>query len=125
MAFPLAVIECKRPDEKDAIEVGISQQLRNQRAATEIPHLFAFSQLLISVCQNQGKYATAGTPKKFWGTWAEENSPDLDITLAKLVNSSLTSEQQVRMYESRPPQTSCGCSNSRRQASVYPHPRIG
>ena len=62
--IPLAVIECKRPDEKDAVEVGISQQLRNQRN-DEIPHLFVFSQLLVSVCQNQGKYATAGTPKKF------------------------------------------------------------
>ena len=29
--IPLAVIECKRPDERDAVEVGISQHLRNQR----------------------------------------------------------------------------------------------
>ena len=46
--IPLAVVECKRPDEQDAVEVGISQQLRNQRI-DEIPHLFAFSQLLLSV----------------------------------------------------------------------------
>ena len=102
--IPLAVIECKRPDERDAVDVGISQQLRNQRA-DEIPHLFVFSQLLLSVCQNQGKYATAGTPKKFWSIWKEENAPDLDVTLAKLVNTPLTTAQQERMYESRPPKT--------------------
>jgi type I restriction enzyme R subunit len=102
--IPLAVIECKRPDEKDAVEVGISQQLRNQRA-DEIPHLFVFSQLLLSVCQNQGKYATAGTPKKFWAAWKEENAPDLDTTLAKLVNTPLTGVQWQRLFESRPPKT--------------------
>jgi type I restriction enzyme R subunit len=102
--IPLAVIECKRPDEKDAVEVGISQHLRNQRT-DEIPHLFVFSQLLVSICQNQGKYATAATPKKFWGTWTEENAPGLDVTLAKLVNTPLSTEQQERMYESRPPKT--------------------
>ena len=47
--IPLAVIECKRPDEKDAAEIGISQHLRNQRG-DEIPLLFVFSQLLLSVC---------------------------------------------------------------------------
>ena len=102
--IPLAVIECKRPDEKDAVEVGISQQLRNQRN-DEIPHLFVFSQLMLSVCQNQGKYATAGTPKKFWSGWREEHAPDLDTILAKLINTPLPPEQQQRLFESRPPQT--------------------
>lgn len=102
--IPLAVIECKRPDEKDAVEVGISQQLRNQRG-DEVPHLFVYSQLLLSVCQNLGKYATAGTPKKFWAAWREENAPDLDTTLAKLVNKPLTGTQWQRLFESRPPGT--------------------
>lgn len=47
--IPLAVIECKRPDERDAVEVGISQNLRNQRP-DEIPGLFVYSQLLGSIC---------------------------------------------------------------------------
>lgn len=100
--IPLAVIECKRPDEKDAVEVGISQQLRNQRG-DEIPHLFVFSQLLLSVCQNLGKYATAATPKKFWSAWKEEHAPDLDTILAKIINTPLTAMQQQRLFESRPP----------------------
>jgi len=102
--IPLAVVECKRPDAQDAVEVGISQQLRNQRT-DEIPHLFVFSQLMLSVCQNQGKYATAGTPKKFWSGWKEEHAPDLDTILAKLINTPLTTAQQQRLFESRPPQT--------------------
>lgn len=102
--IPLAVIECKRPDEKDAVEVGISQMLRNQRL-DEVPHLFVFAQVLMSICQNLGKYGTAGTPKKFWAAWREENAPDLNTTLAKLVNTPLTAKQTERLFESRPPLT--------------------
>ena len=100
--IPLVVIECKRPDERDAVEVGISQHLRNQRQG-EIPVLFVYSQLLASICQNQGKYATAGTLKKFWSIWKEEHADDLDVRLAKLVNTPLTAQQLERMFESRKP----------------------
>jgi type I restriction enzyme R subunit len=99
--IPLAVIECKRPDEQDAVEVGISQHLRNQRN-DEIPLLFVFSQVLASVCQNHGKYATAGTPKKFWSGWKEEHAGDLDTILANLINKSLSAIQLQRLFESRP-----------------------
>ncbi|MHB0959284.1 MAG: type I restriction endonuclease subunit R [Pirellulaceae bacterium] len=101
--IPLAIIECKRPDERDAVEVGISQHLRNQRQ-DEIPGLFIYSQLLASVCQSQGKYATAGTPRKFWSTWKEEHADDLDLKLAKLMNTPLTAKQLQRMFESRKPE---------------------
>ncbi|MEZ6055460.1 MAG: type I restriction endonuclease subunit R [Planctomycetaceae bacterium] len=100
--IPLAVIECKRPDEHDAVEVGISQHLRNQRQ-DEIPGLFVYSQLLGSICQNHGKYATTGTPKKFWAAWKEDHADDLDVKLAKLINTPLNAEQLARMFESRKP----------------------
>lgn len=100
--IPLAVIECKRPDERDAVEVGISQHLRNQRT-NEIPGLFVYSQVLGSICQNHGKYATAGTPKKFWSAWKEEHADELDVKLAKLVNTPMTPQQLARMFESRKP----------------------
>ena len=100
--IPFAVVECKRPDERDAVEVGISQHLRNQRQ-DEIPGLFSYSQLLVSVCQNHAKYATAGTPKKFWAAWKEEHADDLDVKLAPLVNTPLTPMQLRRMFESRKP----------------------
>jgi type I restriction enzyme R subunit len=100
--IPLAVIECKRPDENDAVEIGISQHLRNQRQ-DEIPGLFVYSQLLGSVCQNHGKYATTATPKKFWSAWKEEHADDLDVKLAKLINTPLAHDQLARMFESRKP----------------------
>ncbi len=69
--IPLAVIECKRPDLKEAMKKAISQHTRNQ-GHSYIPQLFNFSQLLISVSQNQAKYATTGTPAKFWAIWRDE-----------------------------------------------------
>lgn len=62
-----------------------------------------FSQLLLSVCQNLGKYGTAGTPKKFWSAWKEEHPGTLDAILAKLVNTPLSAPEQQRLFESRPP----------------------
>ncbi len=100
--IPFVVIECKRPDLKDALEQGISQHLRNQRS-DEIPHLFIYSQLLISICQNRAKFGTAGTPKKFWAIWKEENDDELNSKVHKLINSPLSSEQQDRVFESRQP----------------------
>ena len=101
--IPLSVIECKRPDERDAVEVGISQHLCNQRQ-DEIPGLFVYSQLLGSICQNHGKYATAGTPRKFWSSWKEDHANDLDVKLAKLINTPLTENQLARIFESRKPE---------------------
>ncbi|MDB4777830.1 HsdR family type I site-specific deoxyribonuclease [bacterium] len=100
--IPFVVIECKRPDLKDALEQGISQNLRNQRT-DEIPRLFIYSQLLMSICQNRAKFGTAGTPKKFWAIWKEEDDEELNTTVHQLINSPLSSEQQDRVFESRQP----------------------
>ena len=73
--LPLVVIEAKRPDSgnpnKSMVVEGISQSIRNQRT-DEIPQLFAYSQLLMSVSGIDGKYATTKTPSKFWANWREE-----------------------------------------------------
>jgi type I restriction enzyme R subunit len=69
--IPLTVIECKRPDSQDAIHSAISQQIRNQGTGY-IPQLFVFNQLLLAASQNQAKYATTGTPTKFWAIWRDE-----------------------------------------------------
>ncbi|TWU08888.1 Type I restriction enzyme [Symmachiella macrocystis] len=100
--IPFSVIECKRPDDTDAVEVGISQHLRNQRL-NEVPGLFVYSQLLGSICQNDGKFATTGTARKFWSGWKEEHDDNLDVKLAKLINTPLTSMQLNRMFDSRKP----------------------
>jgi type I restriction enzyme, R subunit len=73
--LPLVVIEAKRPDSgnpnKSMVDEGISQNIRNQKT-NEIPHLFAYSQLLLSISGTEGRYGTTKTPKKFWSKWIEE-----------------------------------------------------
>ncbi|NQZ11105.1 MAG: HsdR family type I site-specific deoxyribonuclease, partial [Algicola sp.] len=73
--LPLVVIEAKKPASQDitqsTVEVGISQHIRNQ-GQQEIPQLFAYSQLLMSINGTQGSYATTKTAKHFWAMWKDE-----------------------------------------------------
>lgn len=69
--IPLCVIECKRPDMKDPLSQAISQHLRNQKE-DGIRHLYAYSQLVLSISADHALYATNGTSEKFWGTWQEK-----------------------------------------------------
>ncbi|WP_268799401.1 type I restriction endonuclease subunit R [Pseudomonas huanghezhanensis] len=101
--IPLVVIEAKRPDgnaqKGPTIDAGISQSLRNQRH-DEIPRLFAYSQLLFSINGSDGRYATCGTPTKFWAAWREE-----DISATKqheLKNHPLSAKQKSALFAHRP-----------------------
>ncbi|WP_425907496.1 type I restriction endonuclease subunit R [Nitrobacter sp. TKz-YC02] len=73
--IPLLVIEAKRPDSgnpnKAMVDEGISQMIRNQ-GQDEIPQLFVYAQLLVSIGMTDGRYGTTRTPKKFWARWHEE-----------------------------------------------------
>ncbi|HHC7268967.1 TPA: type I restriction endonuclease subunit R [Vibrio parahaemolyticus] len=101
--LPWVVIEAKRPDSshegKPTVAEGISQNIRNQKV-DEIPHLFAYSQLLMSVNGNEGLYGTCGTPSKFWAKWKEEEITD--ATFARLKNTPLTPEQIDKLFAHRP-----------------------
>ncbi|MFL0838122.1 type I restriction endonuclease subunit R [Vibrio parahaemolyticus] len=101
--LPWVVIEAKRPDSshegKPTVTEGISQNIRNQKV-DEIPHLFAYSQLLMSVNGNEGLYGTCGTPSKFWAKWKEEDITD--ATFARLKNTPLTPEQLDKLFAHRP-----------------------
>lgn len=74
--IPLAVIEAKSPaghgKKGPTIDEGISQSIRNQ-FNDEIPQLFAYSQLLLSINGHDGRYGTCHTPMKFWAAWREED----------------------------------------------------
>jgi len=96
--IPLAVIECKRPDIKDPIEKAVSQHLRNQ-GVDEIPKLFLFGQLLLALATNEAKYATVGTPAKFWSVWKERE--DDEETLRTLVNKPLAEESKNQLFAER------------------------
>lgn len=95
--IPLIVIECKSPVHKDPMGEAISQHIRNQKEG-EIPGLFVYSQLLLAVSTDQAKYATAGTPSKFWAEWKENLPKDEQKRLERLVNKPLSDEAQRKLF---------------------------
>ncbi|EEO01049.1 type I restriction-modification system restriction subunit R [Vibrio cholerae 12129(1)] len=101
--IPLVVVEAKRPDgnakKGPTIDEGISQSLRNQRH-DEIPLLFAYSQMLLSINGNEGRYGTCGTPAKFWAAWREEDISDAEMYAIK--NKGLKDEQLAGIFSHRP-----------------------
>lgn len=103
--IPLVVIEAKRPDgnagKGPTIDAGISQSLRNQRP-DEIPRLFAYSQLLLSINGSEGRYGTCGTAAKFWAAWREEDIADADMQALK--NQALSDAQKAAIFGHRPVQ---------------------
>ncbi|WP_301390857.1 type I restriction endonuclease, partial [Thalassolituus sp. UBA1965] len=102
--IPWVVIEAKRPDGSSrkgpTIDEGISQSLRNQRH-DEIPQLFAYSQLLLSVNGIDARYGTCETKKKFWAAWREEDISDAGMFAIK--NRALSDEQKKGLFSHRNP----------------------
>ena len=102
--LPLVVIEAKRPDSgnpnKSMLDEGISQNIRNQKT-DEIPKLFAYSQLLLSLSGNDGRYGTTKTPKKFWTGWREEDFDDAHFAAVK--NTVPGDEIKSAIFGFRPP----------------------
>ncbi|MGE4096299.1 MAG: type I restriction endonuclease, partial [Candidatus Binatia bacterium] len=89
--IPFAVIECKSP--KVEVAQAISQTIRNQRDEY-IPRLFTYVQTVLAVNKNEARYATTGTPAKFWSKWKEdvadaEIAPLLERPLPESVKASL------------------------------------
>jgi len=101
--LPIAVIEAKRPDSgnpnKSMVDEGISQTIRNQKTA-EIPQLFAYAQLLLSVSGTEGRYATTKTPRKFWAKWREEAFEEAHFKAVK--NAALLPDQRDALLRNRP-----------------------
>ncbi len=101
--IPLAVIEAKRPDSgnpnKSMVDEGVSQNIRNQKN-DEIPHLFAYTQLLFAVSNTDGKYATTKTPAKFWAGWREEDFQEEHFEGVK--NTPLDDDVKSALFADRP-----------------------
>lgn len=104
--IPLVVIEAKRPESgggshpaKAMVTEGISQHLRNQRP-DEIPHLFAYAQLLLAISQTEARYGTTHTAAKFWAKWREEEFDDADVQSIK--NKALRPEVRAALFEGKP-----------------------
>lgn len=104
--IPLVVMEAKRPESgggshpaKAMVNEGISQHLRNQRP-DEIPNLFAYAQLLLSISQTEGRYGTTHTAAKFWAKWREEEFDDDYLQAQK--NAALKPEVRAALFEGKP-----------------------
>ncbi len=100
--IPLMVIEAKRPDSgnpnKSMIDEGISQTIRNQKV-DEIPGLFAYTQLLLSIGMTEGRYGTTKTPRKFWARWREEEFGEDRFLAVK--NKALATDPRAMLMKDR------------------------
>ena len=76
--IPFAVIECK--SSLESLDTAIEQTVRNQKKEY-IPQLFKFAQIILVTNKNEIKYATTGTPKKFWSSWKEQDETFLNQKL--------------------------------------------
>ncbi len=92
--IPFAVIECKAP--QVSVDQAVEQMIRNQQA-DYIPQLFKFVQIVLATNKNTVKYATTGTPKKFWNVWKEENDAWLLSQLEELISDRTPTEQDRNM----------------------------
>lgn len=101
--IPLVVIEAKRPESgnhnKAMVDEGISQHLRNQRQ-DEIPHLFAYAQLLLAVSHSEGRYGTTHTAAKFWARWREEEFDEAHM--AEVKNLKLDAQTTTALFAGKP-----------------------
>lgn len=101
--LPWVVIEAKRPDSskagKSTTLEAVSQHIRNQ-GQKEIPHLYAFSQLLLAINGHDGLYATCGTPEKFWAKWKEEHL--FEAEFVRLKNQKLDTRSLDSLFAHRP-----------------------
>ena len=101
--IPLVVVEAKRAESagsgsqasKAMVSEGISQNLRNQRV-DEIPHLFAYAQLLLSISVTDGRYGSTHTAAKFWARWREEEMDEAHFSAIK--NRPLSGDTRAALF---------------------------
>lgn len=91
--IPFIVIENKRPTE--SLKKADSQLIAYQNE-DNIPQLFHYAQLLMSMKRQEARYATVGTPRKFWQIWRDEEDQDADISAA--INRPLTAEEKNAVF---------------------------
>ena len=87
------MVENKRPTE--SLKKADSQLIGYQNE-DNIPQLFHFAQLLIAMNRNEARYATVGTPRKFWQTWRDEE--DTDETIGPFANRVLTAGEKDAIF---------------------------
>jgi type I restriction enzyme R subunit len=85
--IPFLVIENKRPTE-NLKKAG--SQLIGYQNEDNIPQLFHFAQVLLTMNRVEARYATVGTPQKFWQTWREDAPDQLQGVAAARERAGIT-----------------------------------
>lgn len=106
--IPTVIIECKTSalkGTKTPTELAIEQHLRNQEK-DGIRDLYVYSNLLLSVASNDGRYGTTGTSKQFWSKWKElfprsTSEKKYYNTLVDLKNQPLKKDQKAALFSDR------------------------
>lgn len=106
--IPMVIMECKTPalnHTKSPTDLAVEQHLRNQKD-DGIRDLYVYSNLLLSIATNEGKYATTGTPKQFWSKWKERFASKISeqkykAILSDLKNQPLTTAQKKELFGER------------------------
>ncbi|MCB1357240.1 MAG: type I restriction endonuclease subunit R [Maritimibacter sp.] len=86
--IPILVIENKRPTEgvrKAGTDLIFYQNEDN------IPQLFHYAQVLMSMNRSEARYATVGSSLKFWHAWRDEEDRDEDI--AQVLERSMGADE--------------------------------
>ncbi len=91
--IPFVVIENKRPTES-LKKAG--SQLIGYQSEDNIPHLFHFAQMLMTLNRTEARYAAVGTPQKFWQTWRDED--DQDAAIGLLANRTLSEAEKKAVF---------------------------
>jgi len=91
--IPVLVIENKNSGE--SLKKAASQLIGYQNREN-IPQLFHFAQLLVSMNRTEARYATVGTSRKFWQDWRDEE--DADETVAHFANHALTETEKDAIF---------------------------
>lgn len=91
--IPFVVIENKRPTE--SLKKADSQLIGYQNE-DNIPQLFHFAHLLISMKRQEARYATVGTARKFWQLWRDEEDQNSEIEAA--INRPLTGDAKREVF---------------------------
>ena len=91
--IPFLVMENKRPTE--SLKRATSQLIGYQ-SDDNIPHLFHFAHVLMSMNRQDARYATVGTPAKFWQGWRD--AEDKDEIISACANRALTAEERSAVF---------------------------
>lgn len=91
--IPFVVIENKAP----SIELKkADSQLISYQGEENIPHLFHYAQLLLTMNRAEAKYATVGMPSKFWQSWRDEEDTLEDVHTK--INNALNEPQKAAIF---------------------------